>query len=57
MRTWQHEDTGRITECEESPGPRWHEIPSQTPEIYSDGMTREDDIQFNRQWDVGSFEA
>jgi hypothetical protein len=27
MKTWQHDETGRITEAAECPGPRWAEIP------------------------------
>ena len=23
---WQHEDTGRITQCDKQPSPRWYEI-------------------------------
>jgi hypothetical protein len=28
VRTWQHDETGRITQTAECPGPRWTEVPS-----------------------------
>lgn len=28
VRTWQHDETGRITQTPECPGPRWTEVPA-----------------------------
>lgn len=28
VRTWQHDETGRITQTAECPGPRWVEVPA-----------------------------
>jgi hypothetical protein len=32
VRTWQHDETGRITQTAECPGPRWTEVPAGVPE-------------------------
>lgn len=31
VKTWQHDETGRITEAAECPGPRWAAVPSGVP--------------------------
>jgi hypothetical protein len=36
VKVWQHDETGRITESPESPGPRWAEVPEFTP--WEDGL-------------------
>jgi hypothetical protein len=28
LKTWQHDETGRVTETAECPGPRWSEAPA-----------------------------
>lgn len=33
LRTWQHDETGRITETAECPGPRWAEVPHGVGEV------------------------
>lgn len=37
VKTWQHEDTGRITQCTDSPGPRWYEVHGYVEQDDNDG--------------------